>query len=63
MKDGGHISNILEKDCDNGEEPDKDILEKDHCEKVSFVAEDKSITTRCTRNCACCKSVASSKTS
>ena len=42
---------FLQKDCDMGEEPEKDSLEKDHCEKVTYVAEDKSIATRCTGNC------------
>ena len=35
----------------------------EHCQKLSYIVEGNTISTRCPGNCACCKSGANSKTS
>ena len=53
--------NILEYGCEDVEAPD--ILQKEHCLKLSYVVEGNTISTRCPSNCACCKSGAATTTS
>ena len=33
----------------------EDESEEEHCQRLSYVVEGKSISTRCSGNCACCK--------
>ena len=53
--------NHCKKEGETQEESDK--RQTAHCQLVSFIAEEKSISTRCPINCACCKLGDKSKTS
>ena len=37
--------------------------EEEHCNKISYIVEEDSITTRCYGNCACCKETKESQKS
>ena len=53
---------VLETGCDADEEK-ADMIQKEHCQKLAYIVEGNTISTRCPNNCACCKSGAKTKTS
>ena len=48
---------------DGESQEDEDNRQIKHCQKLAYIVEGKSISTRCPGNCACCKSGAKTKTS
>ena len=47
---------------DDDSKADVDNRQIEHCQKLSYIVEGKTISTRCPGNCACCKSGAKTKT-
>ena len=59
-------NNVVKKSyCkfDEDSEEDVDNRQKEHCQKLSYILEGNTISTRCPANCACCKTGAKTKTS
>ena len=52
-----------ETSCNIGESIDIEYRQREHCNKMTYVVDDQTITTRGSGNCACCNSGASSKKS
>lgn len=52
-----------DRDCEQTDLQVKEVEEREHCHKLSYVVEENGITTRCPGNCACCKAAANSKQS
>ena len=50
--------------CRSDEDSTADVENRqiEHCQKLSYIVEGNTISTRCPANCACCKSGAKTKT-